>query len=85
MRMGTIIYANFTYVYESSENSGCSSRYSDRVSNNQGQRLATTNATRRWALGLKRPESETAHHAVCNDVVKYKRSYTSTLPYAFVM
>jgi len=36
------------------------------------------------ALVLKRPESETAHHAVCNDVVKYKRSYTSTFPYTFI-
>jgi hypothetical protein len=36
------------------------------------------------AMVLKRPERETAHNAVCNDVVKYERSYTSTLPYAFV-
>ena len=35
-------------------------------------------------LGLKKPESENAHHAVCNDEVMCVRSYTSTLQYAFV-
>jgi len=33
---------------------------------------------------LKRPESETAHHAVSNNVVNYERSYTSSIQCAFV-
>jgi len=33
---------------------------------------------------LKRPESETAQHAVSNNVVNYERSYTSTIQSAFV-